>query len=342
MTYRIGLDIGGTKTATLIVDEAARPIGQAVRPTDVRSPELLVSGTLAVVDLTLQEAGLTRDDLSAAGVGIPGQVNPNDGTVAMAVNLNLRQPYPLRAALEQALGVPVAVENDVRAAAWGAYHWTRDRYPLQSLAYLSIGTGISAGLVLDGRLYRGSHGMAGEIGHIPLDENGPRCACGQYGCLESVAAGPAIAAQAAALMPDRKPTTDEVYKLAAAGDPSAERVVARAAGYLGRAIHLLLMAYDVEYVALGGGVTRAGVAFEEPLRRAMAQMRSDSSLTASMMPDEKVVIMPADFSAGVTGAVYLAPNPVPEARQEANEERRENTPLSAEISTFYVESSTQV
>lgn len=332
MTYRVGLDIGGTKTAALIVDEAARPLGQAIRPTDARSPELLIAGTLAAVDLALRDAGRARGDLSAAGVGIPGQVDPDDGTVAMAVNLNLREPYPLRAALERALGIPVTVENDVRAAAWGAYHWARrDRRSLRSLAYLSIGTGISAGLVLDSRLYRGSHGMAGEIGHIPLDGNGPRCACGQYGCLEVVAAGPAIAAQAAALMPDRKPTTDEVYELAAAGNPLAGRVVAEAAGYLGRAIHLLLMAYDVEYVALGGGVTRAGAAFEQPLRRAMGRMRADSQLTASMMPDEKVDIIPADYNAGVMGAVYLAPNPMPEARQEADEESREKPTLSSEI-----------
>lgn len=331
MSYRVGLDIGGTKTAALVVDDTARPMGQATRPTDVSGPELLIASTLATVDLALRDAGLTRGDLSAAGVGIPGQVEPNDGTVAMAVNLNLREPYPLRAALERALGIPVAVENDVRAAAWGAYHWARAKRPLRSLAYLSIGTGISAGLVLDGRLYRGVQGMAGEIGHIPMDANGPRCGCGQYGCLEAVAAGPAVAAYAAALMPNRRASTNEVYQLAAAGDDVAGRVVARAAGYLGRAIYLLLMAYDVEYVVLGGGVTRAGAAFEHPLRRAMAQMRADSQLTASMMPDEKVDIIPADYNAGVIGAVYLAPNPMPEARQEADEENRDKTTHSSEV-----------
>lgn len=368
MKLRVGLDIGGTKTAALVVDEAGRRLGEAVRPTDVRDPGCLVAGTVETVDRALAAAGATRADLMAAGVGIPGQVDPAGGLVRLAVNLNLLRPYPLGEALRAALGVPVTLENDVRAAAWGAYHWvaanvtefassdaggggwqvtggkwqsesassdaglvaarlepvsedadsvsgpsTSAHGSLSSLAYLSIGTGISAGLVLDGRLYRGAHGMAGEIGHIPLDPAGPRCACGSYGCLEAVAAGPAIAAQAAASVPagERPLSTGEVYALAAAaphtpGQAEAERIVARAAGHLSRALYLLVMAYDVERVVLGGGVTRAGSAFERPLRAALATLRADSPLAASMLPDEKVVIVPPDFNAGVMGAVFLA------------------------------------
>jgi len=311
MKARVGLDIGGTKTAALVVDEAGRRLGEAVRPTDVRDLDCLIAGTVATVDEALAAAGATRADLVAAGVGIPGQVDPAGGLVRLAVNLNLLRPYPLGEALRAALGAPVTLENDVRAAAWGAYHWVNG--PLTSLAYLSIGTGISAGLVLDGRLYRGAHGMAGEIGHIPLDPAGPRCACGSYGCLEALAAGPAIAAQAAASLPANAGplTTGEVYALAAAppatpGQAEAGRVVARAADYLSRALYLLVMAYDVERVVLGGGVTRAGVAFERPLRAALAALRADSPLAASMLPDEKVVIVPPDYNAGVMGAVFLA------------------------------------
>jgi len=316
MTLRIGLDIGGTKTAALLVDAHGRSLGAAVRPTDTGSPDALVAGVAAVVAAALRHAGRDREAIAAAGVGVPGQVDPAQGTVRMAVNLNMREPYPLRRALQDALGVPVALENDVRAAAWGAYHWACRTEPLGSLAYLSIGTGIAAGLVLDGRLYRGSHGMAGEIGHIPVDPAGPRCVCGAIGCLEALAAGPAIAAQAAEAVRDPIPgradealSTAEVYELAAAGHPAAGRIVERAAAHLSRAVYLLLMAYDVEKVALGGGVTRAGAAFERPLRAAMGAMRADSPLAAAMMPDEKVVIIPPDYNAGVMGAVYLAPCP---------------------------------
>ncbi len=325
MKLRVGLDVGGTKTAALIVDEAGHPLGQAVRPTQTGSPQSLVSGLRATIDEALRDARRPLDDLVAAGVGIPGQVDPTSGTVRLAVNLNLTEPYPLRDVLQETLGIPVALENDVRAAAWGAYHWAGQSAPLSSLAYLSIGTGISAGLILDGHLYRGAHGMAGEIGHIPLDATGPRCVCGSYGCLETFAAGPAIAASAAARLAGdgHVPTTNEVYALAAGGHPAATEVVERAARYLARAIYLLVMTYDVEKVVLGGGVTRAAGAFERPLRRAMDNLRADSPLALSMMPDEKVVIIPPDYNAGVMGAVFLAPVPTPADRQEENEKSQE-------------------
>ncbi len=308
MNVRVGLDIGGTKTAALVANETG-PLVEVTRPTDVASPDRLVAGIVATVRQALGQLE-PGHHLLAVGAGVPGLVDPTGGTVRMAVNLNLVEPYPLRDALEQALGVAVALENDVRVAALGAFHWARGRSDIGSLAYLSIGTGIAAGLVLDGKLYRGAQGMAGEIGHIPIDSAGPRCGCGQYGCLEAIAAGPAIAAYAATAMPERRPSTAEVYALAATGQPDAGRVVARTAGYLSRAVYLLLMTYDVEQVALGGGVTRAGAAFEQPLRRAMADLRANSPLTATMMPDEKVVIIPSDYNAGARGAVFLAPRPI--------------------------------
>jgi glucokinase len=316
MNVRVGLDIGGTKTAALVV-EGSHPLSEVVRPTDTASPDGLVASIVATVEEAL---GQLRQPykLLGVGAGIPGQVDPARGTVSMAVNLNLREPYPLRDALGQAIGVPVALENDVRAAALGAFHWAWQVEPVKSLAYLSIGTGISAGLVLDGQVYRGVHGMAGEIGHIPVDPIGPRCTCGAYGCLETLAAGPAIAARAAEVMPAANShpwSTGEVYALAADDHPEAGRIVNQAAGYLCRAVYFLLMAYDVEKVVLGGGVTRAGEAFELPLRRAMDSLRADSPLAATMMPDEKVIVIPTTYNPGVIGAVYLADTPPPEDRQ---------------------------
>jgi glucokinase len=314
---RVGLDIGGTKTAALVVDEAGQPLAEIVRLTDVATPDRLVAGVVETVDRALAAAGAARSELVAAGVGVPGQVDSRTGTVRLAVNLHLHEPYPLRDALQRALDVPVTLENDVRAAAWGAFHRAGVAQPIASLAYLSIGTGIAAGLVLDGHLYRGAHGMAGEIGHIPVDPAGPRCRCGAYGCLEMFAAGPAIAAQAATVLTanGRPPQTTEVYTLADAGDPAARAVVERAAGFLARAVYLLVMAYDVERVVLGGGVTRAGAPFERPLRHALAALRADSSLAASMLSDEKIVVAPANFNAGVVGAVYLT---APGAAQPAD------------------------
>src|SRR5205823_13868902 len=128
------------------------------------------------------------------GLGIPGRVQPATGLVESAVNLRWRQ-LPAGPLLAERLGVPCHLENDARAAALGAYQ-TGDERRFQNWAYISVGTGIAAGLILRGQLYRGPNGMAGEIGHTVVLPGGPRCACGLSGCLEAIAAGPAILREA--------------------------------------------------------------------------------------------------------------------------------------------------
>lgn len=311
MRLRVGLDIGGTKTAALIVDEAGTALAEVARPTDVANPARLVDSVVRTVDMALERAGAGRADLIAAGVGVPGQVDTVNGQIRLAVNLNILKPFPLAATLQSALGVPVALENDVRAASWGAYHWLRASETIDNLAYLSIGTGIAAGLVLNGRLYRGAHDMAGEIGHISVDPSGPRCNCGAYGCLEAIAAGPAIAAYAAEVFPDVDKALDSqaVFRRAMQGDALACHVIDRVSYFLARAVYLLVMTYDVEKVVIGGGVTRAGEAFELPLRRALDTLRTDSELAAAMLPNDLIKMVPTGQNAGLTGAVLIAPTP---------------------------------
>ncbi len=308
----LGLDIGGTKTAAVVGEANGRPLGQATVQTNVSSPETVVQSALDATALALADAQLNRGDLAAAAAGVPGQVDPATGTVRLAVNLNFHTPYPLGHALQKALGVPVVLENDVRAATVGAYQWLNATEPVHSLAYLSIGTGIAAGIMIDGKLYRGVHGMAGEIGHIPVDPAGPRCACGAYGCLEAVAAGPAIATYANEVLGDDHSagqlSTSEVLALAAAGSTGARHVIDRASYFLSRAIYLLVMTYDVERVVLGGGVTQAGAAFRLPLEKALDALRGDSALVEAMLPADKVVFLPTDFNAGAHGALQLAHN----------------------------------
>lgn len=317
----LGLDIGGTKTAALICEPDGRTLGEASINTDASSPGAIAAGALTVVNEALVGTGLSLADLRAAGAGVPGQVDPASGTVHLAVNLNLFSPYPLAYALQDVLGVPVTLENDVRAATIGAFQWLRqtdtESPPISSMAYLSVGTGIAAGIIIDGRLYRGSHGMAGEIGHIPVDPAGPRCACGALGCLETVASGPAIAAYANDILdPSHSAgslTTYDVFTLAAQGNKSARHVAERASYFLCRAIYLLVMTYDVERVILGGGVTHAGAAFRQPLDRAIADLRASSALAAAMLPDDKIMVLPANYNAGAHGAVLLARETLPAA-----------------------------
>src|SRR6266540_4321471 len=185
----VGVDIGGSKIAVLVADDALAVRGRLTRSTEVGAPERAAEVIAAAVREALDDAGATRDAVAGVGVGVPGRVDPASGVVSLAVNLGWNE-LPLGPRLSGLLGLPVAVENDVRAAAAGLYE-RRVLGDVYDLAYLSIGTGISAGVVIDGRLHRGARGLAGEIGHSLVDPAGPTCACGLRGCLEALAAGPA-------------------------------------------------------------------------------------------------------------------------------------------------------
>ena len=189
-----GVDVGGTKVAALLVDADGQLLARAVRSMVEGGRPLGIEPVVGAVEAALAAAGATADDLGAIGIGVPGGVDPEDGVVRHATNLEWVD-VPLASHLERAFGAPCHVENDVRLAAAGLIgHDVAGG--ARSLAYVAVGTGIGAGLVLDGRLYRGERGVAGEIGHVIVDPAGPACRCGQNGCLEAIASGPAIARQA--------------------------------------------------------------------------------------------------------------------------------------------------
>ena len=166
------------------------------------------------------------DRVAAIGVGVPGRVDPATGTVTLAVNLGWSN-LELGRRLEQRLGRPCVLENDVRAAALGL-HRRRVVGDVDDLAYVAVGTGVSAGVILGGQLHRGVRGLAGEIGHVIAVSSGPACSCGERGCLETLVSGPAIARDARAAVatgaPTRlaaieAPTAVDVYREATDGDP---------------------------------------------------------------------------------------------------------------------------
>ena len=293
-----GIDIGGTKIATLIVDAAGAVLGRATHASSVGDQGGAVPAIAACLDEALERAGLQRPDLAAVGVGVPGRVDPKRGHVTLAVNLGWTD-FALRDALELELGLPVVIENDVRAAAIGL-HERGIVGDANDLAYLAVGTGIAAGVVLDGRLHRGARGLAGEIGHAIVDTEGPRCVCGQQGCLEAFASGPSIARRAGAT------SAKAVYDAAASGDPAATELIDDVGRRLAWAIHTLVMTYDVQRVVVGGGVSHAGSPFEVPLRRELARLRAASDLAGELLPADIVDVLPPESEAGAWGAVAVA------------------------------------
>ena len=315
-TLRVGVDIGGSKVAVLVVDAADRVRARRHVPAASSDPEVAIAQIAAVIRDAVDEAGATMADVAAVGLGVPGRVDSTSGDVTFAVNLGW-QHLPLGRRLSAALGVPCVVENDVRAAAVGL-HREAPFGPTNDLLYLGIGTGISAGVVLDGRLHRGVRGLAGEIGHVVLDPNGAPCACGLHGCFETIAAGAGIARAAreavasaavsgepTTLSTVADPTAADVFAAAAAGDLAAGRIVDRAAAAIARMVHELVLAYDVELVVIGGGISRAGEPLLERVQAGLDRIGAPSPFAAELLAETDVRLVGSDHDVGTRGAIAL-------------------------------------
>jgi glucokinase len=309
----VGVDVGGTKVAVLVVDADLRTLSRTTQPTALDSPEATLQGIASAVEEGVRRAGADMSNVAAVGLGIPGRVEPATGTVRHAVNLGWDE-MPVGARLSQLLGVPCLLENDVRAAAMGVQQHLGDAAG-PNMAYVGVGTGIAAGLILGGKVYRGAHGMAGEIGHMIVEPGGMKCPCGARGCLETLAAGPAVArmgkesaaSHADTLLRQYTPVTSEaVYRAARAGDAAALDITQKVAHYLALALQQLIVAYDLDSIVLGGGVSREGETFLRPLLDELARLREGSALTGEMLQPDRITLLPPDFDAGTWGAVILA------------------------------------
>jgi glucokinase-like ROK family protein len=317
----VGTDIGGTKTAILVCAPDGSVLARSVASTAVGSQDRAADAIAALVAAALDQANVNSGDVGALGVGVPGRVDRERGHVTLAMNLDW-QDLPLGPRLAARLGIPTVIENDVRAAALGL-HRRRLFGPVESLALLAIGTGISAGVVLDGVLHRGANGLAGEIGHVITEPDGARCACGNRGCFETVSAGPALVSRTLAGWAARRDNRDgrdggvavaeqpltgaqAVFAAAQAGDVVAQDVIDSAGRAIAWGIHLLALAYDVERIVIGGGVSHVGDPFMAPIRRELDRYRAASPLAAEILLPDLVQLLPAGADAGAWGAVTIA------------------------------------
>ncbi len=306
----IGVDIGGTKIVAAVVNGKGNMLAE-------RRVETPVDGDRRTVELVALVRTLCAEhDLpqTTVGVGAAGLVDL-DGVVRYAPNLDWRD-YPLRAALESELGLPVRVENDAAAAVWGEYVVGAGRDAVGGALMLTLGTGVGGGLVTEGRLARGAHGLAGEFGHIILAEGGPRCPCGNRGCLEALSSGTAIGriareAVAAGTLPEGSSlyeiedlTGNKVTVAARSGDAGGRAVLAEAGRWLGVGIASLVNALDPEIVIVGGGVIDAGPLLLEPAieayheRVVAREHRSSPPVVEASLGDHAGVIGAALLGAG--------------------------------------------
>ncbi|WP_127476829.1 ROK family protein [Microbacterium sulfonylureivorans] len=294
---KVGLDVGGTKTDAVAVDDAGTIVGR-VRLATGWGPDAVTATVLEAVRALGSEANVDVSAIRSVGIGIPGQIEPGSGRVVHAVNLGVDE-LDLVAATRPRLGVPVGVENDVKAAALGAYALHGGS---GSMGYLNLGTGIAAGIVSEGRLWRGARGTAGEVGHISVDPRGPLCRCGQHGCIEALAGGGAIAERwgRGSALPVR-----DVFDAADAGVAEARELRSGLARGVAAAVRVLVLTADVDAVVLGGGVTALGDRLMADVAAELAASAEASPFMRSLHLQERVELLPAGSPAAALGAALV-------------------------------------
>ena len=292
----VGLDIGATKILGVVAEPDGTVVDQVRVPTPNGGDAVAASAAEVVAELCRR----TGDrEAGAIGVGVPGLVDTARGTLKNAVNLGVDGDwYPLGDRVAELTGAPVGVDNDANAAALGVARLTGH----SDLASLSLGTGLAAALVLDGRVRRGLHGAAGEIGHIPVDQAGPRCPCGQIGCLEPLASGSAVAAAWPVV---DAPPAQALFDAAEAGDPKAVAVRDRFAARVADAVRLVGLAVDPGTLVLGGGVAHVGERLRQAVADALTAQAVASPFLASLDLPGRLELVPLDVPVAALGAAFL-------------------------------------
>jgi len=289
---RLGVDIGGTKTDVVAVVDGA--IVARRRVTSGHGADAVVDATIDAVRHVLDDAAVSLRDVDGIGVGIPGTVV--DGVVTYALNLGVDK-LDLAAALERVWDRRPVVDNDVNVAALGAWS-LGGRHG--SLAYLNLGTGLAAGLILDGKLWRGARGAAGEIGHISIDPHGPVDADGMCGSIETYASGSGLVRQWG------KPgaVARDVLDAAAAGDEQAQAIRQRLFLGLASAVRVLVLTFDVDAVVIGGGLT-AYPGLLEGAGEVFSQWAATSDFLASLDLPGRVRVIDDTLPVAALGAAGL-------------------------------------
>lgn len=317
MKKYIGCDLGGTNLRAAIVDvESGDVLHQRSIPTQAREGHDAVMKRMADLFLQLiRSSGIQKDEIGGIGIGVPGVLDLEKGEVLFLPNLAGTWPHvALRDTITGLTGLPAELLNDVRAITYGEWLFGAGR-GVDTVAVFAIGTGIGGGLVLNGQLHLGIGGTGGELGHTTIDFNGPRCGCGNYGCVEAYSSGPAIAAMGLKAVTQglttriadlcgndlNRITPELIARAAHTGDEIAKDIYERAGFYLGIAAANMCVAIGPRRIVIGGGVAQAGDLLLEPIRRTIRER-------VTVMPVEQVEVVPSRLgnNAGVIGVACWA------------------------------------
>ncbi len=311
MSVAIGVDVGGTKIAAAVVDESGTIVARDRRPSAADDPERMVDTVIGMV------GDLVRDHpVTGVGLAVAGFIDHTGGVVRFAPNIAWRD-MPVGPQVAERVGLPVLLENDANAAAWGEFAFGPAR-TIDDMVFVTVGTGLGGGVVNDGRLVRGAFGIGGEIGHIRLVPDGHRCGCGNRGCWEAYGSGTALVREARDLVASGSPrakalseacggkpkklTGPQVTRAAVDGDPASIELLADIGRWLGEGAADVAAMLDPAMFVIGGGLVAAGDLLLEP---AVAAYRRN--LTGrGHRPEAAFELATLGEDAGVIGAASLA------------------------------------
>ena len=282
------VDMGATHVNIALADFSAKIIEETSFPFDIKQgPQVCLAEVRRILQELLDRYGISISEIMAVGVCVPGPVIKDAGMVMSPPIMPGWDRYPIRQTLEEAWGCPVSLNNDAELGALGEWAYGAGRGE-KNLAFIKVGSGIGAGLIINQQIYGGTTGSAGEIGHITIEENGPLCTCGNHGCMEAFAGGNAIAIQARKMVqtgkrtllsniPLENITAREVAESARRGDLPSQEIIMRAGTFIGIAIAGVVNLFNPSAVIIGGGVAQAGDLLTTSIRQAVR----DRSLHAS-------------------------------------------------------------
>jgi len=296
--YSIGIDLGGTNLRAAAIDRAGKMIRK------IAGSAHYSAGRDAIVDDMVGSIRKLRDEfgaggLAGVGVGVPGFIDLEKGLVTRAANLPGFENFPIRDQIEKELGAKVILENDANAAALGE-KWMGAGRDCDDLVLLTLGTGVGGGIISGGKILHGFVGMAGEVGHITVSPNGNPCGCGNQGCLEKHASATAVIGMARLLGLGDNLSSEDVYKLALAGDANAKAIFIAMGQALGIALAILINVFNFPLYLLGGGALGAWDLFSPPMFEECK--RRSFTFRATKTRIEKAQL---GGDAGLYGAAYL-------------------------------------
>lgn len=312
--YYLGIDLGGSNIAAGVVDETYRLLSNVSIPTGIPcTPQELCDRLAQAANTAIQQAGV--ESVAYAGIGCPGSVNQATGMVNLAPNLFLRN-YPLSEEMANRLGVPVFLDNDANAAAWGEYKAGALKGSQNAIA-VTLGTGIGTGILLNGSIYTGNNGAAGELGHMVIERGGRACNCGRAGCWERYASATGLITTTKELLAADTTHSSVIWDMIngdmaqvsgktafdamRAGDALGQNIVDAFVADLSCGIINLINGFQPDIICIGGGISREKETLLAPLRKLVEQEQFETG------SEEKTVLVPAQLGndAGIIGAALL-------------------------------------